>query len=67
MEQIKIQMEQEHMALRKTHLYHCDHRGLPLALIQTDGRIAWSAEYDEFYHFRKERSNMEMITLTIIS
>ncbi|MBW6054843.1 RHS domain-containing protein [Escherichia coli] len=22
---------------RKIHLYHCDHRGLPLALISTEG------------------------------
>ncbi|EON2284021.1 RHS domain-containing protein, partial [Escherichia coli] len=30
------------------HLYHCDHRGLPLALISEDGNTAWSAEYDEW-------------------
>ena len=33
---------------RKVHLYHCDHRGLPLALIGTDGETAWSAQYDEW-------------------
>ena len=33
---------------RKAHLYHCDHRGLPLALISEDGNTAWSAEYDEW-------------------
>ncbi|WP_249935598.1 RHS domain-containing protein, partial [Escherichia coli] len=25
-------------------LYHCDHRGLPLALISTEGATAWCAE-----------------------
>ncbi|WP_249533395.1 RHS domain-containing protein, partial [Escherichia coli] len=33
---------------RKIHLYHCDHRGLPLALISTEGATAWCAEYDEW-------------------
>ncbi len=32
----------------KIHLYHCDHRGLPLALISTEGATAWCAEYDEW-------------------
>ncbi|WP_249939654.1 RHS domain-containing protein, partial [Escherichia coli] len=26
----------------------CDHRGLPLALISTEGATAWCAEYDEW-------------------
>ncbi|HAE2269532.1 TPA_asm: hypothetical protein GND82_004167 [Salmonella enterica subsp. salamae serovar 60:g,m,t:z6] len=34
--------------LRKFHLYHCDHRSLPLALVKPDGSIAWRAEYDEW-------------------
>ncbi|HCS1978479.1 TPA: type IV secretion protein Rhs, partial [Shigella boydii] len=27
---MKNQMEPEYTPLRKIHLYHCDHRGLPL-------------------------------------
>ncbi|ENL9211799.1 RHS repeat protein, partial [Escherichia coli] len=30
------------------HFYHCDHRGLPLALISEDGNTAWRGEYDEW-------------------
>ncbi|WP_087895175.1 RHS repeat-associated core domain-containing protein, partial [Escherichia coli] len=33
---------------RKVHFYHCDHRGLPLALISTEGDTAWRGEYDEW-------------------
>ena len=25
---------------------HCDHRGLPLALINEEGQVEWSADYD---------------------
>nr|WP_148873064.1 RHS domain-containing protein [Serratia marcescens] len=31
---------------RKIHLYHCDHQGLPVALVDVDGKIEWPAEYD---------------------
>lgn len=41
-------VEPEYTPQRKIHLYHCDHRGLPLALVNTDGTVAWSAEYDEW-------------------
>ena len=34
--------------VRKIHLYHCDHRGLPLALVNEDGTLAWHGEYDEW-------------------
>ncbi|WP_029401065.1 RHS repeat-associated core domain-containing protein, partial [Escherichia coli] len=27
---------------------HCDHRGLPLALVSTEGATEWYAEYDEW-------------------
>ncbi|MGK9172617.1 RHS domain-containing protein [Yokenella regensburgei] len=33
---------------RKIHLYHCDHRGVPLALINEDGALAWRGDYDEW-------------------
>ncbi|HFK4581419.1 TPA: RHS repeat-associated core domain-containing protein, partial [Citrobacter sedlakii] len=45
-EQMERQLEPEYTPLRKLHLYHCDHRGLPLALVCHDGRVAWQAEYD---------------------
>ncbi|EOJ5398448.1 RHS repeat-associated core domain-containing protein, partial [Escherichia coli] len=47
-EQLARQVEPEYTPARKVHLYHCDHRGLPLALISEDGNTAWSAEYDEW-------------------
>jgi len=45
-EQMAAQMEEEYTPERKLHLYHCDHLGLPLALINSDGKTDWSAEYD---------------------
>ncbi|EOQ2771104.1 RHS repeat-associated core domain-containing protein, partial [Escherichia coli] len=47
-EQLARQVEPEYTPARKVHLYHCDHRGLPLALISEDGNTAWSGEYDEW-------------------
>lgn len=47
-EQMAAQMEEEYTPERKIHLYHCDHRGLPLALIDTDNIAVWRAEYDEW-------------------
>ncbi|MBW9588177.1 RHS repeat protein [Escherichia coli] len=41
---------------RKIHLYHCDHRGLPLALISTEGATAWCAEYDEWGNLLNEEN-----------
>ncbi|EZC01881.1 hypothetical protein BY71_12045, partial [Escherichia coli O157:H7 str. K2324] len=47
-EQLARQVEPEYTPARKVHLYHCDHRGLPLALISEDGNTAWSGKYDEW-------------------
>ena len=47
-ERLAAQIESVYLPERKIHLYHCDHRGLPLALISEDGNTAWSAEYDEW-------------------
>ncbi|EZD06442.1 hypothetical protein BY93_27820, partial [Escherichia coli O157:H7 str. K6590] len=47
-EQLEKQVEPEYTPARTLHLYHCDHRGLPLALISEDGNTAWSGEYDEW-------------------
>ncbi|HFT7722845.1 TPA: RHS repeat-associated core domain-containing protein, partial [Escherichia coli] len=47
-ERLARQVEPEYTPARKVHLYHCDHRGLPLALISEDGNTAWRGEYDEW-------------------
>ncbi|MEZ2603754.1 RHS repeat-associated core domain-containing protein, partial [Kluyvera intermedia] len=47
-EQLKGLVEPECEPERKIHLYHCDHRGLPLALINLEGNAVWRAEYDEW-------------------
>lgn len=47
-EQMAGQLEPHHEPERKIHLYHCDQRGLPLALINPDNTVAWRAEYDEW-------------------
>ena len=39
-EQLARQVEPEYTPARKVHFYHCDHRGLPLALISEDGNTA---------------------------
>ncbi|ENY8198764.1 RHS repeat-associated core domain-containing protein, partial [Escherichia coli] len=47
-EQMQNQMDPVYTPARKIHLYHCDHRGLPLALVSTEGATEWYAEYDEW-------------------
>ncbi|WP_223276266.1 RHS element core protein [Escherichia albertii] len=47
-EQMAAQLEAEYIPVRKLHLYHCDHRGLPQALISPEGETAWRGEYDEW-------------------
>ncbi|MDM2856880.1 RHS repeat-associated core domain-containing protein, partial [Citrobacter sp. Cpo071] len=53
-EQMAAQMEPLPVPERTLHLYHCDHRGLPLALIRQDGAISWRAEYDEWGNVLRE-------------
>ncbi|EDP8629733.1 hypothetical protein G6D98_003560 [Salmonella bongori] len=55
-EQIQNQMEPEYIPQRKIHLYHCDHRGLPLGLVSIDGKIEWSAEYDAWGNVLRENN-----------
>ena len=55
-EQMAAQMEAEYIPERKLHLYHCDHRGLPLALISPEGETAWQGEYDEWGNLLGEES-----------
>ncbi|CAM7688823.1 RhsA core protein [Citrobacter portucalensis] len=53
-EQMVAQMEPLPVPERTLYLYHCDHRGLPLALIRQDGAISWRAEYDEWGNVLRE-------------
>ncbi|EBC0775931.1 RHS repeat protein [Salmonella enterica subsp. enterica] len=41
---------------RKIHLYHCDQRGLPLALVTPDNTVAWRGEYDEWGNLSGEEN-----------
>jgi len=53
---LAAQLEAEYIPERKLHLYHCDHRGLPLALISPEGETAWQGEYDEWGNLLGEES-----------
>ncbi|WP_278450396.1 RHS repeat-associated core domain-containing protein, partial [Salmonella bongori] len=55
-EQIQNQIEPEYIPERKIHLYHCDHRGLPLALVSHEGKVEWSAEYDAWGNVLSENN-----------
>jgi RHS repeat-associated protein len=55
-ERIQNQLEPVHIPQRSIHLYHCDHRGLPLALISSDGKTDWSAEYDAWGNVLSENN-----------
>ncbi|HDJ2756872.1 TPA: RHS domain-containing protein, partial [Salmonella bongori] len=59
-EQIQNQMEPEYTPQRKIHLYHCDHRGLPLALVSHEGKVEWSAEYDAWGNVLRENNPHNM-------
>ncbi|EDS6428366.1 type IV secretion protein Rhs [Salmonella enterica subsp. enterica] len=47
-ERMAAQLEPLPEPERNIYLYHCDHRGLPLALMGTGGETVWRAEYDEW-------------------
>lgn len=55
-EQMKNQMDPVYTPEQKIHLYHCDHRGLPLALISTEGATQWRGEYDQWGNLLNEES-----------
>ena len=59
-EQIQNQIEPEYTPQRKIHLYHCDHRGLPLALVNAEGKADWSAEYDAWGNVLRENNPHNM-------
>ncbi|HCK2262780.1 TPA: RHS repeat protein, partial [Escherichia coli] len=54
--QMQSQMDPVYTPARKIHLYHCDHRGLPLALVSTEGATEWCAEYDEWGNLLNEEN-----------
>ncbi|EHY12646.1 RHS family protein [Escherichia coli DEC15C] len=64
MEQMQNQMDPVYTPARKIHLYHCDHRGLPLALISTEGATAWCAEYDEWGNLLNEENRISCSSLS---
>ncbi|HCL5273792.1 TPA: DUF4329 domain-containing protein [Salmonella enterica] len=47
-ERMAAQLEPQPEPEREIYLYHCDHRGLPLALMGTGGETVWRADYDEW-------------------
>ncbi|EIZ8937461.1 RHS repeat protein [Salmonella enterica] len=55
-EQMAGQLEPHDEPERALHLYHCDQRGLPLALITPDNQVAWRAEYDEWGNLSGEEN-----------
>ncbi|ELY8066276.1 RHS repeat protein, partial [Salmonella enterica] len=59
-EQIQNQMEPEYTPQRTIHLYHCDHRGLPLSLVNAEGKADWSAEYDAWGNVLSENNPHNM-------
>ncbi|EGD1669095.1 RHS repeat protein [Escherichia coli] len=54
--QMQNQMDPVYTPARKIHLYHCDHRGLPLVLISKEGTTEWCAEYDEWGNLLNEEN-----------
>ncbi len=59
-EQMAEQLEPEYTPQRKIHLYHCDQRGLPLALITPDNTVAWRGEYDEWGNLSGEENPADL-------
>ncbi|MBT1729024.1 RHS repeat-associated core domain-containing protein [Enterobacter quasimori] len=48
---------------RKIHLYHCDQRGLSLALVSPDNQVAWRGEYDEWGNLSGEENPEQLAQL----
>ena len=49
-------MGPKYIQQRKIHLYHCDRRDLPLALVNAEGKADWSAEYDAWGNVLSENN-----------
>ncbi|MEM0571879.1 RHS domain-containing protein, partial [Salmonella enterica] len=62
-EQMAGQLEEQTEPERTLHLYHCDHRGLPVALINSEGARDWSAEYDVWGNRLKEDNPQKLAQL----
>jgi uncharacterized protein RhaS with RHS repeats len=59
-ERMAAQLEPVYEPQRAIHLYHCDHRGLPLALIDSEGSIVWQAEYNEWGYQLSENNPLNI-------
>ena len=62
-EQMAGQLEPHDEPERKVHLYHCDQRGLPLALVSPDNQVAWRGEYDEWGNLSGEENPEQLAQL----
>ncbi|SQH95181.1 Protein rhsA [Salmonella enterica subsp. salamae] len=62
-EQMAGQLDAQTEPERTVHLYHCDHRGLPVALINSEGVRDWSAEYDVWGNRLKEDNPQKLAQL----
>jgi RHS repeat-associated protein len=60
-ERMRNQLEPVHIPQRTLHLYHCDHRGLPLALINEEGHVDWSADYDAWGSLLSENNPHSLV------
>ncbi|HAT2611331.1 TPA: RHS repeat protein [Kluyvera intermedia] len=60
-ERMRNQLEPVHTPQRTLHLYHCDHRGLPLALINEEGQADWSADYDVWGNLLSENNPHSLV------
>jgi len=55
-ERLQRQLRGEGANITHMHLYHCDHLGTPLALIDAEGRIDWQIELDPWGTTVKEHN-----------
>nr|WP_050858882.1 DUF6531 domain-containing protein [Paracidovorax oryzae] len=55
-ERLQRQLRGEGATITHLHLYHCDHLGTPLALIDAQGRIDWQIELDPWGNTVKEHN-----------
>ncbi len=59
-ERMLNQIETVYVPKRRVHLYQCDHRGLPLALIGLNGQSDWSAEFDAWGNLLTENNPSQL-------
>ncbi len=57
LQQLKAMLDEEAGDAERTiHLYHCDHLGTPLALIDEQGKVDWSIELDAWGNTLRENN-----------